>query len=268
MDLEDNSVALTITSPPYWKAIDYNVHIQDKGKSYRSGTYEGFGDTYTDWLQNIKTVFDKAYHATIDGGFCAIVIGTILHEGKMYFAPFDMSHEITTDGNGLWTPHEVIVWNKVTGGVRRAGSYIQHPKMGYYYPNIMTEFILVYRKGNTRRRGTAPALPVDDLFTKDIANNIWHIAPVPPKTVDHPCPYPEEIVRRLVYLYSQSGDIVLDPFLGSGTTAKVALQNDRQFTGYEVISDYVTLTMNRITEPTKRKYHLIPKVEKISTGDP
>ncbi len=65
----------------------------------------------------------------------------------------------------------------------------------------------------------------------DIANNVWHIAPVPPDVIDHPCPFPEEIPDRLIQLYSYADDVVLDPFAGSGQTLKVAKQLKRQVRG-------------------------------------
>ena len=69
----------------------------------------------------------------------------------------------------------------------------------------MTEYILIFRKTGEPRRDKKQALDIDDLFKRDIANNIWHIAPIPPKQIDHPCPFPEELARRLVLLYSQEG---------------------------------------------------------------
>lgn len=162
-----------------------------------------------------------------------------------------------------WNFHQDIIWNKVTGGVKRAGSFIQHPRAGYYYPNIMSEYILVFKKGEVVRRDVDPALPIDDLFKRDIANNIWHIAPVPPRTIDHPCPYPDEIVRRLTLLYSQKGDEVLDPFSGSGQTAKVALRHVRKAIGYDIEMDYINLSIDRIFDRKERPYQLIPRVEKI-----
>ena len=80
----------------------------------------------------------------------------------------------------------------------------------------------------------------------DIANNVWHIAPVPPDVIDHPCPFPEEIPDRLIRLYSYADDIVLDPFAGSGQTLKVAEQLDRQYVGYETIEKYVQLARARL----------------------
>ncbi len=257
----DDSVALTVTSPPYWNSIDYDVHTGNGSDDwYRERNYSVYGSTYEDYLDRIEATFNEVKRVTMPGGFCAIVIGTILQKGKHYPAPFNITDRLVRTG---WLFHQDIIWNKVTAGIRRAGSFIQRPQAGYYYPNIMTEYILVFRKEGSPRRDTNQALPIDDLFTRDIANNVWHIAPVPPNTIDHPCPYPEELVRRLILLYSQKGDEVLDPFLGSGQTAKVAVQHGRRAVGYDIEPKYVRLAESRLYEPTKRRYNLVPKVLKI-----
>ena len=200
----DESIALTVTSPPYWDAIDYDLHAA-KGDTefYRQRAYTQFGDSYEGWLAEIGKAFEEVYRVTLSGGICAVVVGTILKDKKHYPAPFDLTRQLMEIG---WQFQQDIIWNKVTGGVKRAGVFIQHPKPGYYYPNIMTEYILVFRKGDEVRRGTEESLSIDEVFKKDIANNIWHIAPVPPRTIDHPCPFPEEIARRLELLYSHTGD--------------------------------------------------------------
>lgn len=259
----DNSVALTVTSPPYWNAIDYDIHAkQGKDAWHREREYQAFGGTFDEYLKNIEDVFKEVLRATIPGGFCAIVIGTILHNRKHYPAPMLITHRMTEIG---WEFHQDIVWNKVTGGVKRAGSVIQHRGMGYYYPNIMTEYILIFRKPGEMRRGPKNTLEIDALFTRDIANNVWHIAPIPPGQIDHPCPYPEELVRRLVVLYSQEGDEVLDPFLGSGQTALVALREGRVCVGYDVEQTYLDLAAKRIANPPPRRaFNLIPKFEKLA----
>ena len=260
MNLHDDTIALTVTSPPYWNAIDYNIHARGDGEWHRDREYSALGNTYQSWMLNLAIVFDDVWNATVDGGFCAVVIGTILHDGKHYPAPFDLVTQLTEIG---WDFHQDIVWNKVTGGVKRAGVFIQNPRLGYYYPNIMTEYIMVFRKGKNKRRGTEDTMPIDDVFTRDIANNVWHIAPVPPKTVDHPCPFPDELASRLIRLYSQAGDTVLDPFLGSGTTARMAVLAKRDVIGYDIEQKYLHLAYNRLYKPNKRKYQLLPRVEKV-----
>ena len=257
-ELAECSISLTVTSPPYWNAIDYDTHIKDKKAWYRERQYASFGKTYEDYLDNIEKTFREVSRVTIAGGFCAIVVGTILHKGKHYSVPMAITERMQNIG---WDFHQDIIWNKVTGGVRRAGSYIQHPYAGYYYPNIMTEYILIFRKKGDVRRGNALAMAVDEVFTRDIANNIWHIAPVPPRTIKHPCPYPEEIARRLILLYSQEGDTILDPFIGSGQTAISAIKHHRKCIGYDVESEYLKLAEERILHPPPpRKYQLINRL--------
>lgn len=258
----NDSIALTVTSPPYWNAIDYDIHTKGNNSAwYRERDYQAFGETFREYLANIAKVFTEVFRVTSKGGFCAIVVGTILHKSKHYPAPMLITERMGTIG---WEFHQDIVWNKVTGGVKRAGVFIQHPRPGYYYPNIMTEYILVFRKPGEARRGKTKALDIDELFKRDIANNIWHIAPVPPKTINHPCPFPEEIARRVVLLYSDKGDEVLDPFLGSGQTALAALRQERRCVGYDIEQSYIDLAERRIlTPPPQRAFNIVPKFERI-----
>ncbi len=257
------SVALTVTSPPYWNAIDYDIHTKDGAEAWhREREYQAFGDTFEDYLDNIERVFSEVLRVTVPGGFCAVVIGTILHKRKHYPAPMMITQRLSSSG---WEFHQDVIWNKVTGGVKRAGSFIQRPHAGYYYPNIMTEYILIFRKPGEPRRGTAKALDIDDLFKRDIANNIWHIAPIPPGSINHPCPFPEELARRLVLLYSDEGDEVLDPFLGSGQTAIAALRQGRTCVGYDIEQSYLDLAAERIKQPPQpRSANLVPRYERIA----
>ena len=259
----NDSIALTITSPPYWNAIDYDIHASNGNEAWhRNREYSAFGETLDDYLSNIRKAFDEALRVTMPGGFCAVVVGTILYKGRHHPVPMLITSALLSSG---WDFHQDIIWNKVTGGVRRAGCFIQNPRPGYYYPNIMTEYILLFRKPGAPRRGKVQALEIDDLFTRDIANNIWHIAPVPPKQIDHPCPFPQELVRRLVLLYSQPGDEILDPFLGSGQTAIVALRESRLCVGYEIEPSYIDMAESAVLDETrpKRKHNLIPRWDKV-----
>ncbi len=272
-EIGDDSVALTVTSPPYWNAIDYDVHASDKSQYYRTRAYSnGFSEyeEYLDWLQRI---FTEVFRVTKPGGFCAIVIGTVLHGGKHYPVPFDTTDRMTKIG---WEFHQDILWHKCTGGVKRAGVTIQKPYPGYYYPNIMTEYILVFKKPGaaiykdaSQEQKESAAYPINRVFTMDIANNIWHIAPIPPDYLDHPCPFPEEIPYRLISVYSYPDDLVLDPFAGSGQTLKVARHLNRKYVGYETIKKYVELAEKRLLEPLSlREYQLIATFDKVPLDEP
>ncbi len=272
-ELATASVALTVTSPPYWNAIDYDIHVNGNGSEwYRTRQYNNGFEGYDEYLNLLKKIFLEVQRVTKPGGFCAIVIGTVLMNGQHVPVPFDITTRLVSEG---WEFHQDIIWHKTTAGVRRAGSFIQNPYPGYYYPNIMTEYILVFRKPGPKiyrqrdKQRESNRLEVDRLFKMDTANNIWHIAPVPPRTIEHPCPFPEEIPYRLVEMYSYQGDTVLDPFVGSGQTTKIAAALGRIAVGYDTEEKYVEYAKKRIAEPLRlRNQQLIARFEKIPLQRP
>jgi len=272
-ELANESVSLTITSPPYWNAIDYDRHAENETQNYRTRQYANGYKDYHDYLDWLTRIFGEVERVTKPGGFCAVVIGTVLLEGKLYPVPFDIVPCLIRIG---WEFHQDIIWHKCTAGVKRAGVSIQKPYPGYFYPNIMNEYILIFRKNGPRlyekrskKEKEAARYPIDRLFTMDIANNLWHIAPVPPNIIEHPAPFPEEIPYRLICLYSYPGDLVLDPFVGSGQTLKVAYHLGRRYVGYEIIPKYVALARQRIEEPLSiRSEQLVAVFEKVSIDVP
>lgn len=267
-ELADGSVDLTVTSPPYWNAIDYDAHARDAKQNYRPRQEQG----YADYLDFLKRVFAETFRVHKPGSHCAIVIGTVLLNGKHVPVPYHLTLLMEEIG---WEFHQDIIWAKVTGGVKRAGATIQHPYPGYYYPNLMLEYILIFRKagakrmyaGRTKKEKQRDAMELDAVFTRDIANNIWHIAPVPPHQLPHPCPFPEELAYRLIRLFSYTGDLVLDPFAGIGTTLKVANATGRQWVGYELKKEYIKYANRRIKEPLKLRKQLIADFVKLEYGE-
>ena len=267
--VEDEKISLTVTSPPYWNAIDYGAHADDPRSWYRLREYsEGFDD-YTGYLDLMQRIFGDVLRVTKPGGFCCVVIGTVLMNGMHIPVPFDMVARLVGAG---WQFHQDIVWHKTTAGVRRAGVLIQKPYPGYYYPNIMTEYIMVFRKPGEpiyRRAGDPEPsrIDIDYVFKMDVANNIWHVAPVPPRMLDHPCPFPEEIPYRLVRMYSYRDDVVLDPFCGSGQTAKVAAALGRHTINYDTKKEYVKYARKRLHDGLKiRPKQLVVRFDKMDNG--
>ncbi|MBE3518963.1 MAG: site-specific DNA-methyltransferase [Firmicutes bacterium] len=271
--VRDDSVSLTVTSPPYWNAIDYDRHAENPEQSYRTRQYKSGFDDYQSYITWATRIFGEVLKKTRPGGFLAVVVGTVLCDGVLYPVPFDLVSSLTRSG---WLFHQDIVWHKVTAGVKRAGVFIQHPYPGYYHPNIMNEYILIFRKpGAPIHRTVAPEVKanakyqIDALFTKEIANNVWHIAPVPPGTLNHPCPFPEDIPFRLIQLYSYPGDTVLDPFLGSGQTTKVAWALGRSTIGYDIVEEYVRYAFQRLDEPLAvREKQLVAEYKHADLGAP
>jgi DNA modification methylase len=271
-EIADGTVALTVTSPPYWNAIDYDIHANDSEQFYRTRSYSNDFTDYPEYIEWLTKVFNEVYRVTKPGGFCGIVIGTVLLDGYLYPVPFDLSARLTKSD---WIFHQDIIWHKCTGGVKRAGVTIQKPFPGYYYPNIMNEYILVFQKpgpkiylNRSQEEKTSAKYMIDTLFTLETANNIWHIAPVPPGFIEHPAPFPEEIPYRLITLYSYPDEVILDPFSGSGQTLKVARALDRKFFGYETIPTYVELALKRIDQPLSiRSKQLVANFIKIPPGE-
>lgn len=267
-ELADGTVTLTATSPPYWNAIDYDVHAQGRNAWHRTRAYAEGYDHYQEYLDWCTKIFSEVLRVTRPGGYCAVVVGTLLLKGRHYPVPFDLTARLVGSG---WEFHQDIVWHKCTAGVKRAGVTIQKPFPGYYYPNIMTEYILIFRKpgpaiykGLPVKKRVAGRISINRLFTMDIANNVWHIAPVPPRVLDHPCPFPEEIPHRLISLYSYPGELILDPFVGSGQTVKVAHQMGRSFVAYDIVAKYTKMAARRLSEPSAlREEQLVVVFEKI-----
>ena len=243
-----DSIQLTITSPPYRNSIDYNAHISKNGSYYRGKP----NISTKEYLEEMINIFNhKIYNATKEGGYCCIVIANEVVNGTLLPLPHMVLSQLV-EPFGNWNLHEEIVWHKVTGGTNRYGSFVINPYPKYYRANIMHELILVLRKGNvstgrTDRTETLPA--THEEWTKEIANSVWHIAPIPPGYIEHPCPFPEEIPYRLMKLYSYEGDTILDPFNGSGQTTKVAFHLQRRFIGMDIINEYVKLARSRLIEP-------------------
>ncbi|MGB9629014.1 MAG: DNA-methyltransferase [Thermodesulfobacteriota bacterium] len=262
-EIKDGQVDLIITSPPYWNAIDYDVHTSDSTKWFRTRK----GEEYWKYIEWLKRCFQECYRVLKPGKFCSVVIGTVLYNGRHYPLPHQFVLVMENIGYEF---HQDIIWYKVTGGVKRAGVTIQNPYPGYYCPNIMTEYILIFRKPGpriyqtrTKEEKEKNKIPIDDLFTKELANNIWHIAPVPPNQYDHPCPFPEEIPYRIIKFFSYPNDLVLDPFLGIGTTIKVANVLNRRWVGYEIKEKYIKIAERRLNEPLYLREQLISIFEKI-----
>lgn len=251
-----NTVSLTVTSPPYHNAINYDEH-QSSQKWYR-GTV---GVSIESWLEEMKQVFSQVYQVTKPGGYCCIVIGNEIIEGKIKLPlPAMLSVELTKNDNG-WKFFEEIIWNKVTGGKKRFRVTVQHPYPTYYYPNIMHEQIIILRKEPFHNvKDKKSRLRIDNIMKKEMANSVWHIAPVPPSYRKfHPAAFPEEIPYRLIQLYSNVGDLVLDPFTGSGQTPKMARFLKRRYLGVDKSEKYVKIATKRVMEPPLlRGLQLVP----------
>jgi site-specific DNA-methyltransferase (adenine-specific) len=231
-------VSLIVTSPPYFNAISYEAHASHSSQNYRDRYVENYDLEYLPFLDS---VWEQCLVMLKPGGYLCINVGSVLENGNHLPLPNDLASRLLSELTGF-SHFNTILWHKVTAGVKRAGGVISRPYPGYWYPNIMTEHILVFQKRGGQASSTSKRVP-EDWF-----NPIWDIAPVPSRSANHPAPFPEEIPHRLVSLFTEPGDIVLDPFNGSGTSTKAAFDLGRSAVGVELQNSYVKLARKRLDE--------------------
>ena len=227
-------VSLAVTSPPYHNAISYDSHAKDKNLNYRNRYSLDYANEYMGLLNNI---WDASIQMLKPGGYLAINVGSVLDNGYHYPLAEDIITELTRNSSAEFV--RSIFWHKVTAGVKRAGSVIQHPYPGYWHPNIMTEHIIIARKPGPVRN------PNSDI-PKEWLEPVWDLAPVPPRKVDHPAPYPEEIPHRLIRMFTSPGEWILDPFNGAGATSKAAFDLGRCALGFDIEKKYISLSEKRL----------------------
>lgn len=243
MKNENKKVQLTITSPPYYNVKDYV--------------------TYTDYKEYLKTltdVFTLIYDITDDGRMCCVNLSNILIQREnrnsesiriplaFHFVP--LMEEIG------WKFIEDIIWVKPEGAAKnRNGGFFQHRQPVAYKPNIINEYVFVFQKPSkhlidkiVRSYDAITSLnsKVSDGYER---TNVWKINPETKSK--HPAPYPESLVSKLISYYSFCGDLVLDPFVGSGTTCISAFRLDRKSIGFEIHKDYIDMFESRVKTVTK-----------------
>ena len=227
-------VALVVTSPPYHNAISYGSHQSGEGSDYRVREDGDYGGEY---LELLGRVWHQCWQMLRPGGHLAVNVGTVLLNGAHFPLSLDVQYQLRGSSDP-WQLIRTIHWHKVTAGVRRAGGVIQRRLPGYWYPNIMSEHIIVVRK---------PGRPVVANFDvpEDWWECVWDLAPVPPRTVEHPAPFPEDLPHRLIRMLTTEGDYVLDPFNGAGATTKAAFDLDRRGVGFDISSQYTDVAKLR-----------------------
>lgn len=221
-ELPDNSIHLMITSPPYNVTKEYDQNL-----------------TLQQYLQLIETVMRETYRVLVNGGRACINVANL---GRKPYIPLsDYIGRIMTEIG--FNNRGQIIWDKAasSGGSCAWGSWqsAANPSL-----RDVHEYILVFSKGNLSRKKGKDTIRKEDFL--EWTKSIWKMNTESAKRVKHPAPFPEELPHRLINLYSFENDIVLDPFMGSGTTAVAAIKNKRRFVGYDVSEEYIQIANNRI----------------------
>lgn len=248
-ELKDESVNLIITSPPYFDLKNYNGNNNHENQI-------GSPKSYEEYISNLNAVWKECVRVLApDGKLCINCMPVFLAGHETKFERRVTKLVITDIEKMMYSTHKMFlhamfIWDKRK--VVRFSSFGSYP----YPPNIFStfpfEWIIVFSKKG-KRPPTDPVLKEKSkLTTKEwqqwAVDCFWEMSPAKASEVGHPAPFPEELPRRLIRMYSFVGDIVLDPFLGSGTTAAVAEQLGRKGIGYEINPDYVKLAKQRLSQ--------------------
>lgn len=252
-ELPDESVQLIITSPPYFNIKDYSKdgHQKDTGGDKQTGQIGDIPE-YEKYIAEMLKVWKECERVLKPNG--KLIINTPLmpmlkknfntHYNRHIFnIDSDIQHSITHK-TGLFLL-DIYLWNRTNPTKKLMfGSY---PYPRNFYAQNTTEFITVYVKDGKPERPSKENREASKLTQKEwveFTKQIWNI-PVPNKKDmafgEHSAIMPEEIVERSVRLFSCVGDLVLDPFTGSGTTLRVAKELKRDYVGYEISPTYKSI---------------------------
>jgi site-specific DNA-methyltransferase (adenine-specific) len=241
--IADNSVALVVTSPPYYA-----------GKAYETDLKLGHvPSTYLEYLTMLRDVFAECLRVLEPGGRLCVNVANL---GRKPYR--SLAGDVTTilqDELAMLLRGEII-WVKAKGaaGSCAFGSYM---KASNPVLRDLTERVVIASKGRFSRAIPAKergklGLPHESDITKDefLAStlDVWEIRPERARRVNHPAPFPVELPERFIHLYTYVDDVVLDPFLGSGSTAVAAVRANRRFVGFDTDPEYSAIAEARIAE--------------------
>lgn len=226
-ELPDNSVHLMVTSPPYNVKKEYDEEL-----------------TLEEYRAMLRTVLEETYRVLVSGGRACINIANL---GRKPYIP--LHSYIIEDMLAIgYLMRGEIIWNKAASasGSTAWGSWLSatNPVL-----RDVHEYILVFskdtfsRKSNPERENT---IAKDEFL--EWTKSVWTFPTVSARKIGHPAPFPEELPRRLIQLYTFRSDVVLDPFCGSGTTCLAAMNSERVYVGYEIEPDYVELARSRLSQ--------------------
>lgn len=240
-DVADASVDLVVTSPPYWQIKDYGTPGQI-----------GFGQSLHEYLYDLSRVWGECARALRPGRRLCVNIGDQFARALIYgrYKIIPLHAEVIAQCESLGLDYMgAIIWQKkttmnTTGGAVVMGSF-PFPPNGIV--ELDYEYILLFKKPGASPKVSPPRKDASRLTTeewKQFFSGHWTFGGA--RQVLHEAMFPDELPRRLIRMFSFIGDTVLDPFLGSGTTAKVALELGRSAVGYEINADFLPLIRQKL----------------------
>lgn len=225
--LDENSIDLIVTSPPYNLSINY----------------DNYEDTmnYEDYLIWVEEWLKESYKVLKSGGrICVNVPMESNLGGKKYI----MNDYINIFEKLGYIRNSIAIWNKQNLTSRTAWGSWKSPSC----PNIINplEVIIIYSKDNRKKIGDKENIDVTREEFIEYSLGVWTFGSESAKRIGHPAPFPKELPYRCMKMFSYKNDIILDPFMGSGTTALVSKENNRKYIGFEISEEYIKLAEERL----------------------
>ena len=226
-ELVDNCVSLTVTSPPYNIGKDSDLELNDE-----------------EYWKMINKVFSETYRVTKSGGRLVVNVANL---GRKPYIPFSKYFTEALNEIGFIMRGEII-WQKSKGANANFawGSWLSASN-----PVIrdIHEYCLVFSKDSMKNSSGGKSTIEKDEFMESTLS-IWNITPEKAKKIGHPAPFPVELPKKFINLYSFKDDLILDPFIGSGTTAVASKLLERKYVGYEINKNYIEIANNRLKMET------------------
>ncbi|MBW7997583.1 MAG: site-specific DNA-methyltransferase [Candidatus Glassbacteria bacterium] len=241
--LEDQSVHLILTSPPYWTLKKYRTEIDQLGSI----------EDYDLFVLELEKVWKECFRLLVPGGRLVCVVGDVCLSrrkfGRHLVVP--LHADIVTSCRKVGFDNlNPIIWQKISNAnyeVQRGSKFLGKP----YEPNSIIkndfEFILMQRKPGGYRKPTEEQRKHSKISKSDFNKwfrQFWNLSGA--STKDHPAPFPLKLAYRLVSMFSFIDDTVLDPFCGTGTTMLAAMQTNRHSIGVEIDAEYCQYTLKRL----------------------
>jgi site-specific DNA-methyltransferase (adenine-specific) len=224
-ELPDNSVHLMITSPPYNVTKEYDNNL-----------------SLNEYVDLLNRVWKETYRVLVPGGRACINVANL---GRKPYIPL---HSYIIEGMqdiGFLMRGEII-WNKASSASPSTawGTWLSaaNPVL-----RDIHEYILVFSRNtfSRKRKGKEATIKKEEFL--EWTKSVWNFSAISAKQIGHPAPFPEELPHRLIQLYTFKDDVVLDPFVGSGTTCLAAIKDSRYYIGYDIDPEYVKLSEKRIS---------------------
>jgi DNA modification methylase len=231
-------VDLTFTSPPYYNARDYSI--------YKS---------YEEYIVFLEEVFKEVHRVTAEGRFFILNTSPVIlprvsrkYSSTRYAIPFDIHNRIVKLGFDFI---DDIIWAKPPPSAKnRNGGFFQHRKPLGYKPNVVIEYVMVYRKRTNKLIDWNMKQYHKEIIEKSKVKgdyemtNLWQLGASTDKT--HPAPFPKKLVERVIRYYSYEGDLILDPFAGSGTVGTIGSMLNRKYLLIDNNESYVQTMIERL----------------------